>query len=218
MSTFDLIGADVESYCEAHSTPEDGLLYRLNRQTNLETINPRMLSGQLQGLFLAFISRMMRPSRILEIGTFTGYSALRLAEGLPEDGVLHTVESNEEYEDRIRDYFSQSPLGAKIKLHIGKAEEIVPGLDETWDLVFIDADKEDYQTFYDIVFPRVRKGGFILVDNTLWNGKVVHEEAFNDRDTKSVGAFNNFVQNDERVRNLLLPFRDGIMMIEKTQI
>ncbi len=215
MSTFDLISGDIEAYCEAHTTPESELLYRLNRQTNLETINPRMLSGQLQGRFLTFIARMLRPERILEIGTFTGYSALCLAEGLPETGVLHTVEANEEYEERIVSYFEQSELNKKIRLHIGKAEDVVPQLEETWDLVFIDAEKEDYQTFYDLVFPHVRKGGFILIDNTLWNGKVVHEVAHNDRDTKAVMAFNDFVQKDTRVDNLLLPFRDGIMMIEK---
>ncbi len=215
MSTFDLISGDIEAYCEAHTTPESELLYRLNRQTNLETINPRMLSGQLQGRFLTFIARMLRPERILEIGTFTGYSALCLAEGLPETGVLHTVEANEEYEERILQYFDQSHLKDKIRLHIGKAEDVVPQLKENWDLVFIDAEKEDYQTFYDLVFPHVRKGGFILIDNTLWNGKVVHEVAHNDRDTKAVTAFNDFVQKDQRVENLLLPFRDGIMMIEK---
>lgn len=215
MSTFDLISGDIEAYCEAHTTPESELLYRLNRQTNLETINPRMLSGQLQGRFLTFIARMLRPERILEIGTFTGYSALCLAEGLPETGVLHTVEANEEYEERILQYFDRSHLKDKIRLHIGKAEEVVPQLKENWDLVFIDAEKEDYQTFYDLVFPHVRKGGFILIDNTLWNGKVVHEVAHNDRDTKAVTAFNDFVQKDQRVENLLLPFRDGIMMIEK---
>ncbi len=215
MSTFDLIRSDIESYCEAHSTPENELLYRLNRHTNLETLNPRMLSGQLQGVFLSFIAKMLSPKTILEIGTFTGYSALCLAEGLSEYGYLHTIEANEEYEERIKNYFSQSPLKNKIVLHIGKAEEIVPTLNETWDLVFIDADKENYQIFYDIVFPKVRKGGFILIDNTLWNGKVVREVAPNDKDTKSVMAFNDFVQNDNRVRNLLLPFRDGIMIVEK---
>ena len=144
MSTFDLISGDIEAYCEAHTTPESELLYRLNRQTNLETINPRMLSGQLQGRFLTFIARMLRPERILEIGTFTGYSALCLAEGLPETGVLHTVEANEEYEERILQYFDQSHLKDKIRLHIGKAEDVVPQLKENWDLVFIDAEKEDY--------------------------------------------------------------------------
>lgn len=215
MSTFDLIDHTIEAYCEAHTTPECELLHRLNRQTNLETVNPRMLSDQLQGQFLTFISKMLRPERILEIGTFTGYSALCLAEGLAPTGELHTIEVNVEYEDRIREYFGQSPLGKQIILHIGDALQVVPTLDITWDLVFIDADKEDYLSYYESVLPSVRKGGFILADNVLWNGKVVQEAAGNDRDTRAILAFNDHVQNDSRVRNLLLPFRDGIMIIEK---
>lgn len=215
MSTFDLIDHTIEAYCEAHTTPESGLLYRLNRQTNLETVNPRMLSDQLQGLFLTFISKMLRPERILEIGTFTGYSALCLAEGLTDTGELHTIEVNVEYEDRIREYFRQSPLGKQIILHIGDALQVAPKLDMTWDLVFIDAEKEDYLSYYEAVLPSVRKGGFILADNVLWNGKVVQEAVGNDRDTRAILAFNDHVQNDNRVRNLLLPFRDGIMIIEK---
>lgn len=215
MSTFDLIDHDIEAYCEQHTTPESDLLYRLNRQTHLETINPRMLSGQLQGQFLTFIAKMMQPKRILEVGTFTGYSALCLAEGLAANGELHTIENNIEFEDRIREYVGQSPFSNRIILHIGDAKEVAASLDYCWDLVFIDAEKEDYQDYYDIILPKVRPGGFILVDNTLWNGKVTHEVAHNDRDTKAILAFNDFVQQDPRVRNLLLPFRDGIMMIEK---
>ena len=217
MSTFDLIDPEIESYCEAHTTAETDLLYRLNRQTHLQTINPRMASGQLQGQFLSLISKMIRPTRILEIGTFTGYSAICLAEGLTDDGILHTIEINEEYEDRIREFFAKSPDADKIQLHIGDAKRIVPTLNETWDLVFIDAEKTDYHEYYDIVFPQVRKHGFILIDNTLWNSKVVHEVAHNDHDTQAILAFNDHVQQDPRVRNFLLPFRDGIMIIEKLQ-
>ena len=215
MSTFELIGHDIEAYCEEHSSPENGLLHRLNRETHLETINPRMLSGQLQGLFLTFVSKMLRPQNIVEVGTFTGYSALCLAEGLADGGVLHTIERNVEYEDRILDYFGRSPYGESITLHIGDARRVIPELDTIWDLSFIDAEKEDYGTFYDLLLPRTRPGGFILVDNTLWNGKVVGEVARNDRDTHAIAQFNDKVQRDVRVRNLLLPFRDGIMMIEK---
>ncbi len=215
MSTFDLIDHDIESYCEQHTSPESDLLFRLNRQTHLETINPRMLSGQLQGQFLSFLSKMMHPKRILEIGTFTGYSALCLAEGLTAGGQLHTIENNIEFEDRIRNYFGRSPYQDKIILHIGDAKEVIPELQEIWDLVFIDAEKEDYFDYYDLVLSKVRQGGFLLVDNTLWNGKVTQDVAHNDKDTKAILAFNDFIQNDERVRNLLLPFRDGIMMIEK---
>ena len=142
MSTFDLIDHTIEAYCEAHTTPESELLHRLNRQTNLETVNPRMLSDQLQGQFLTFISKILRPERILEIGTFTGYSALCMAEGLTATGELHTIEVNVEYEDRIREYFSQSPLGKQIFLHIGDALQVAPTLNMTWDLVFIDAEKK----------------------------------------------------------------------------
>ena len=160
---------------------------------------------------------MIRPRRILEIGTFTGYSAICLAEGLANDGILHTIEINEEYEERIRDYFSQCPDRDKIQLHIGDAKMIVPSLNEQWDLVFIDAEKTDYQEYYDLVLPTVREGGFLLIDNTLWNSKVIHEVQHNDKDTQAILAFNNMVQQDTRVRNLLLPFRDGIMIIEKLQ-
>ncbi len=215
MSTFNLIDLDIEAYCEQHTTSESALLYRLNRQTHLETINPRMLSGQLQGQFLTFMAKMLRPKYVLEIGTFTGYSALCMAEGLSEEGVLHTIEKNIEYEDRILDYVNQSPYKEQIVLHIGEAQTVAAKLDFPWDLVFIDAEKEDYQEYYDLILPKVRKGGFLLVDNTLWNGKVTHEVAHNDRDTKAILAFNDYVQQDARVRNLLLPFRDGIMMIEK---
>lgn len=215
MSTFELIEPEIEAYCEAHTTEESDLLRRLYRETHLQTINPRMASGQLQGQFLSLVSKMIRPRRILEIGTFTGYSAICLAEGLTDDGILHTVEVNEEYEERIRRCFSESADGGKMMLHIGDAKEIVPTLNEEWDLVFIDAEKTDYRDYYEMVFPQVRKNGFMLIDNTLWNSKVVHEVRHNDHDTQAVMAFNDRVQRDPRVRNLLLPFRDGLMMIEK---
>lgn len=215
MSTFELIDPEIEAYCESHTTAESELLGRLYRETHLQTINPRMASGQLQGQFLSLISKMIRPRKILEIGTFTGYSAICLAEGLTDDGVLLTIEINEEYEDRIRNYVAQSPDHDKVKLHIGDAKTIVPSLQAGWDLVFIDAEKSDYQEYYDIVLPLVRKNGFILIDNTLWNSKVVHEVKHNDKDTQAILAFNDMVQHDSRVRNLLLPFRDGIMIIEK---
>ena len=217
MSTFELIDPEIEAYCESHTTAESELLHRLYRQTHLQTINPRMASGQLQGQFLSLISKMLRPRKVLEIGTFTGYSAICLAEGLADEGELHTIEINEEYEDRIREYFAQSPDRDKIILHIGDAKAIVPSLQAPWDLVFIDAEKTDYQEYYDIVLPLVRKGGFILIDNTLWNSKVIHEVQHNDKDTQAILAFNDTVQQDTRVRNLLLPFRDGIMIIEKLQ-
>ena len=215
MSTFELIEPEIEAYCEAHTTGEGELLHRLYRETHLQTINPRMASGQLQGQFLSLISKMIRPRRILEIGTFTGYSAICLAEGLTDDGILHTIEINEEYEDRIREYIAQSPDNQKIQLHIGDAKTIIPTLHEVWDLVFIDAEKTDYEEYYNLVLPQVRENGFLLIDNALWNCKVVQEVRQNDRDTQAILAFNDMVQRDAHVRNLLLPFRDGIMMIQK---
>lgn len=215
MSTFELIDHGIEAYCEAHTTPESDLLYRLNRQTHLETINPRMLSGQLQGEFLSMISKMIQPTHILEVGTFTGYSAICLAAGLQEGGELHTIEVNVEYEDRIRQYITAAGLDKEIQLHIGDARQLIGKLDYEWDLVFIDAEKEDYKSYYEAVLPKVKHGGFILVDNTLWNGKVTQAVAHNDKDTAAILDFNDHIQNDNRVRNLLLPFRDGIMMIEK---
>lgn len=215
MSTFELIDHDIESYCEEHTSPESDLLYRLNRQTHLETINPRMLSGQLQGEFLSMVSKMIRPERILEVGTFTGYSAICLAAGLQPNGELHTIEVNVEFEDRIRTYVQAAGLESQVKLHIGDARKVIGELNHTWDLVFIDAEKEDYTDYYEAVLPNVRKHGFILVDNTLWNGKVTQQVARNDKDTNAILDFNEHVQQDKRVRNLLLPFRDGIMMIEK---
>lgn len=215
MSVFDLIDPAIEAYCEAHSTPESDLLYRLNRETNLEVVNPRMLAGQLQGQFLTMLSKMMRPQRILEIGTFTGYSTICLAEGLAPEGMLHTIEINVELEDRILNHIQQWEHPEKITLHFGDALQIIDTLCETWDLIFIDAEKRDYPAYYDKLIGSVRKGGFMLADNALWNGKIIRPAACNDRDTIGIQIFNDMVQHDKRVYNLLLPFRDGIMMIEK---
>ncbi len=178
-------------------------------------MNPRMLSDHLQGSFLTALVRMMQPKRILEIGTYTGYSAICMAAGLPDGGSIDTIEINEELEDMIRRYFSQSPDSEKITLHIGNALEVIPDLDGEWDLVFMDADKEDYVSYYERVLPRLRKGGYILADNVLWSGKVLSEAKQGDKDTPALQRFNDYVLNDPRVRNFLLPFRDGIMFIEK---
>ena len=212
---FTLIENQIEEYCEEHTTPENGLLYKLNRETHLKVMNPRMLSGHLQGAFLTFVSKMLKPGHILEIGTYTGYSTLCLAEGLPENGKIDTLEIDVELEDMIREYFSQSPLNEKINLIIGDALEIVPTLDTVYDLVFIDAEKRHYTDYYKMILPKIRRGGIMLVDNVLWNEKVVGEINEKDFDTKEIMEFNDMVQQDNSVRNLLLPFRDGIMMIEK---
>lgn len=209
------ITQEIEEYCEAHSTPEPELLYRLNRETNLKVMNPRMLSGHIQGMFLTSLVRMMQPKAVLEIGTYTGYAAICLAEGLPDEGIIDTIEIDVELEDIIRKYFSQYSKKEKINLHIGDAVEVIPTLDKTYDLVFMDADKEEYIRYYELVLPKVRKGGYILADNVLWSGKVLQEVKSGDKDTPAIRQFNDYVLQDERVRNFLLPLRDGIMVIEK---
>ncbi|MCL1851199.1 MAG: O-methyltransferase [Bacteroidetes bacterium] len=210
-----LINEEIESYCEAHTTSESDLLYRLNRETNIKVLRPRMLSGQLQGRWLAMISKMIKPLNILEIGTYTGYSALCLAEGLQENGTLHTIEIEEELEDIITKYFNLSPYKDKLHLHIGNALEVIPALNKIWDLVLLDADKREYLKYYEMVLPHVRKGGIILADNVLWSGKVTEEIPQNDTDTQAIMEFNDFIQKDVRVENILLPLRDGILLIEK---
>ena len=209
------ITEELEEYCEAHSTPESDLLYRLNRETNLKCIKPRMISGHLQGRLLSFISQMMRPKRILEIGTYTGYATLCLAEGLSDDGRIDTIEVDEELEEMIRRYFSQSAYNEKITLHIGDALQVLKQLDATWDLVFMDAEKDDYIAYYELVLPRLRQGGIILADNVLWSGKVIQEVKTGDKETRALMKFNDYILEDKRVKNFLLPFRDGIMIIEK---
>lgn len=215
MPLLSLIPEEIEEYCELHTTPESQLLNRLNRETNLKVLRPRMLSGKLQGTFLAMISRMIKPSYILEIGTYTGYSALCLAEGLTSSGELHTIEIDEELEDISRKYFKESSFHSQIHLHIGDANTIISTLPHQWDLVFIDAEKKDYKKYFDLIFPNLRNGGIILIDNVLWSGKVVEEVAHNDYDTQAILAFNDYIQQYEGVINLTLPFRDGILMVEK---
>jgi predicted O-methyltransferase YrrM len=205
---------DIYNYAEVFSTGESPLLQKLNRETHLKILYPRMLSGKLQGNLLKMLSCMLRPSSILEIGTYTGYSAICLAEGLTDRGMLHTIEVNPELEDMISRYFKEAGIKGKTKLHIGNAIDIIPTINTTFDLVFIDADKENYLNYYNLVFDKVRKGGFILADNVLWGGKVLKENA-NDKETKGIKEFNEFVQQDKRVENMLLPLRDGLMIVRK---
>ena len=174
-----------------------------------------MLSGHMQGRFLAMVAQMIRPRRILEIGTYTGYSALCLAEGLTPDGRLITLDNNEELETFARGYWAKSPYVAQIDLRLGQAADLIPTLDEVFDLVFIDADKENYALYYDLVFDKVRLGGFVLADNVLWSGKVVQSVKSSDRDTQAVLAFNQKIHNDPRVENVLLPIRDGLLLVRK---
>lgn len=211
----DFLPSELSAYAEAHTTPENELLQRLNRNTHAYVLRPRMLSGHMQGRFLSLISHMLRPRRILEIGTFTGYSALCLAEGLTSDGRLITIDNNEELEGFVRSYWGQSPCAGQIDFRIGQASDLIPGIDEVFDLVFIDADKANYALYYDLVLEKVRPGGILLADNVLWSGKVVQPVKQSDKDTKAVLAFNQKIQDDPRVENILLPIRDGLMMIRK---
>lgn len=205
----------IEEYCENHTQDEGELLKRLERETHLKVLRPRMISGKLQGRFLSFISKLIQPRYILELGTYTGYSALCLAEGLIADGELHTIELNPELEELILKYVNQSPYSEQIFLHIGDGNDWINKLNYSWDLVFIDAEKKDYLRYYENILPKIRKGGVILVDNLLWSGKVVEEVEKSDHETQAILAFNQHVQQDPRVTNLLLPFRDGLMLIEK---
>ena len=200
-------------YCLDHSSPQTEVLYELERETYLRTLAPQMLSGHLQGLVLSMISKMVRPERILELGTFTGYSAICLAQGLSANGFLHTIEVNEEMQPIIQKYIEKAGLKEKIISHIGDAVEIVPTLEDTFDLVFIDAGKKDYEAHFELVINKVRQGGFILVDNVLWSQKVISDKL--DQGTRIVDLFNKKIQNDPRVENVILPIRDGITLIRK---
>jgi caffeoyl-CoA O-methyltransferase len=210
----DFLPKNINDYSENHTSAEDDLLSRLNRETHAKILNSRMLSGHLQGRVLAMFSQMMRPKRILEIGTYTGYSALCLAEGLTENGKIITIDVNEELESFTRGFFKESKYSEKIDYRIGDAGEIIPTLSETFDLVFIDADKMNYQKYYDLVFDKVRVGGYIISDNVLWSGKVadIQEGKKIDKDTQNLLDFNLMCHNDPRTENILMPIRDGLMI------
>ncbi|HEY5589950.1 MAG TPA: O-methyltransferase [Paludibacter sp.] len=206
---------NLEKYILSHSDAEPEYLAKVNRATHLRMINPRMISGAFQGRVLAMFCHMIQPKRILELGTFTGYSALCMAEALPEDGVLHTIECDDELEGFIMQNLKGSEHGNKIRLHIGDALTEIEKLDETFDLVFIDADKKEYMAYYEEVLPKLRPGGFILADNTLWDGKVLKTIEPNDKQTIEICRFNDFVANDPRVEKVLLSLRDGLTVIRK---
>lgn len=210
-----LLEDKIEQYAQLFSTPENEVLAALNRETHLKIMIPQMLSGHIQGNFLKMISYMLNPSRVLEIGTFTGYSAICFAEGLQENGLVHTIDINAELEDICAKYFQLSGFENKIKHHIGAALDIIPTLEESFDLVFIDADKINYAAYYDLVFHKVRKGGFIIADNVLWSGKVTEEIKASDKDTLALHAYNKKINEDERVENFLVPIRDGLMVAKK---
>lgn len=208
----------LDQYIETHSDPETDYLAHVNRQTHILTYNPRMLSGHIQGRILSMLSKMIRPRRILELGTFTGYSALCLAEGLTADGILHTVEVDDELEDTIRAHLALSPLGDKIVLHIGDALEYIRNTGEQFDLVFMDADKRDYTACYDALFDKIRPSGYLLADNTLWDGKVLTDPHPGDKQTIAIKAFNDYIARDNRIEKIILPLRDGMTLIRKKEL
>lgn len=205
----------LEKYAEAHTSPESDILNKLNRETHLKLRMPNMLSGHLQGQFLRMLSMMIRPEMILEIGTFTGYSAICLAAGLKKGGLLHTIDNNPEMEDMASRYFREAGLEHSIRMHIGEAEEIIPRIAGPFDLVFIDADKENYIRYFDLLLPNVVSGGWIIADNALWYGKVIDPEALADSETAGIVAFNHYILNNPAVENVLLPIRDGLMIMRK---
>ena len=209
----DLFSNNLVSYLEQTCDKESDLLKQINRETYLKETMPQMLSGHYQGRLLSLLSKLTSPSRILEIGTFTGYATLCLAEGLVEDGILHTIEVNEELESRLINYFNQSTAADKIILHIGEALKVIPTLDETFDMVFIDADKKNNYNYYNLVLDKVRPGGLILIDNVLWKGKVFEKDP--DAQTKSIVELNYQIAADSRVEKIILPIRDGLFLVRK---
>ena len=209
----EIVNPIISAYSELHTSAEPTLLNKINRETYAGVHMPRMLSGHLQGRFLAMISKMIRPRAILEIGTYTGYSAICLAEGLASDGTLITMDNNEELVTRVRGYFREAGLDKVIDYRVGDASALIPLLPGPFDLVWIDADKENYSHYFDLVIDKVSSGGFVLADNVLWSGKVLDSNP--DKDSRAIQEFNKKVMNDPRVENVLLPLRDGIMMLAK---
>jgi len=210
----DFIDSNLDKYVVEHTSLENDLLKKIQRETHLNVLQPRMLSGPFQGRFLSLISSLIQPNKILEIGTYTGYSALCLAEGLSKSGTLITIDINDEIEERVKGYFQESSFADQLTLKIGPALSIIPQLQHEFDLVFIDADKKNYINYYNEIFPKVRVGGLIIADNVLWSGKVVDQNA-QDSDTQLLRDFNLLIQEDARVSNILLPIRDGLMVVRK---
>lgn len=210
-----MISQKLEFYTQEHSSDEDPLLHELFRETNLKVMYPRMLSGHIQGKLLEMVSQMIRPTFVLEIGTYTGYSAICLAKGLMPAGKLVTIEINPELIDFSSKYFKKAGISESIIQKAGSALEVIPTLDFEWDLVFIDADKENYLNYYNMVVGKVKKGGFIIADNVLWGGKVLEPEAKQDKETKGIVEFNKYVKQDDRVDKVMLSVRDGLMLLRK---
>ncbi len=212
----DFLPENLQAYIEAHTQAESEILSKISRDTHAHVLKPRMLSGHVQGRVLAMISHMIRPKSILEIGTYTGYSAICLAEGLQQGGKVITLDVNEELASRVLKNFEDAGIESRVDYRIGNALEIIPTLSDEFDLVFIDADKANYSTYFDLIIDKVKPNGFILADNVLWNGKVV--DGSKDKDTRAILDFNKKVHTDNRVENVLLPIRDGIMMLRKVSL
>lgn len=211
----EFIDEKIENYALAHSQAESDVLKKLNRETHAKVMMPRMLSGHMQGNVLSMFSKMLQPKQILEIGTYTGYSGICLAQGLQENGKLHTIDINDELEVMVRSFMEEAGLTSKVNYYLGNALTIIPTINETLDLVFIDADKKNYAAYYDLVFDKVRSGGYIIADNVLWSGKVLDDESKMDVDTKAIHDYNKKIHNDSRVEHMLLPVRDGLMIARK---
>lgn len=211
----DFLDPKIEEYITQHTQEEPPILKELNRETYSKVLMPRMLSGHLQGQVLKMLSNMIKPRQILEIGTYTGYSAICLADGLQEGGMIHTIDINEELEAMVKRYFEKSGMNHKIKYDIGNAMAIIPTLNQKFDLVFIDADKENYSNYYDLVFDKLNPGGYIIADNVLWSGKVIEDQKKMDKETKAIDDFNKKVHQDKRVENVIFPIRDGLMIARK---
>lgn len=211
----EFISKSLSDYCENNTSPESEVLAKLNRDTYLKVVSPRMLSGHLQGRFLSFISKLQQPKLIIEIGTYTGYSALCLAEGLCSEGKLISIDVNEETSAFAKSFIQKTEYANKIDLVLADAKEYIPMIQESIDLVFIDADKKNYLNYYHLVIDKLNSGGLIIADNVLWSGKITMPEEEMDRETLALHQFNQFVQQDERVENILLPIRDGLMVVRK---
>lgn len=210
----DFLNKDIIDYAREFSTKPTQLLQDLERETQYKILMPRMLSGHLMGSMLQFISSIKQPKHILEIGTYTGYSALCLAQGLQENGHLHTIEINEELKDFASKYFKKSKLNEKITQHIGNALDVIPKIDLLFDIIFIDADKKNYCAYYDLAIQKLNKGGLLLIDNVLWSGKVLSKPKKNDIETIEIQKLNQKITSDQRVKNMILPLRDGLMICE----
>lgn len=212
----EITNPEIQAYAESLSLQENDILKKINRETHLQVTMPNMISGQLQGGILAMITGMLQPSKILEVGTFTGYSAIWMAKYLPENSKIYTIDKNEELAEKMRSYFREAEISQQVELIIGEATEIIPGLDHTFDLVFIDADKANYINYYEMVLPKMPPGGHIIADNVLWHGKVIsQQERENDKETAAIHQFNQYVYRDDRVDNVIFPVRDGLMIIRK---